>query len=112
MAKIRVYILMILAVIMAATFSYCQDEPEAWQIKTARGWISQKDWVGSVIAVNTGDDTLTMKVVDATRIFNGTEKETLADLEIGDNVVVKYYDAGFEGLKAISIDDRNAGNTW
>jgi len=110
--KIYLSIFVILLVVMTAVFSYGEDNPEAWQVKTAKGWISQKDWVGSVIAVNTGDDTLTMKVVDATMIFNGTEKETLADLEIGDNVVVKYYDAGFEGLKAISIDDRNAGNTW
>jgi hypothetical protein len=98
--------------IIAVTPSYCQDEPEAWQIKTASGTISDKDFVASLIVVNTYDDSLTIKVTDSTRIMNGTERETINELEIGDNVVVKYYDAGFAGLKAISVDDKNQGNAW
>ena len=112
MVKLRVSILMTLAVIMAATFSYCQDEPEAWQIKTAYGTISDKDFVSSLIVVNTSDDSLTIKLMDSTRIMNGIEKETINELDIGDNVVVKYYDAGLTGLKAISVDDKNQGNAW
>jgi len=111
-AKIGVFILTIMTGIMAATFSYCQDEPEAWQIKTASGTVNQTDYVGSLVVVNTSDDSLTITVTDSTRIMNGTERETINELDIGDNVVVKYYDAGLAGLKAISIDDRNSGNAW
>ena len=68
--------------------------------------------MASLIVVNTYDDSLTIKVTDSTRIMNGTERETINELEIGDNVVVKYYDAGFAGLKAISVDDKNQGNAW
>jgi len=111
-AKVGIVIFMVIAGIMAATFSYCQDQPEAWQIKTASGTVSDKDFVGSTLVVNTGDDTLTVAITDSTRIMNGAEKETINELDIGDNVVVKYYDAGLAGLKAISIDDRNSGNAW
>ncbi len=112
MAKIGIIIFMIMAGIMTVIPSYGQEEPESWQIKTASGTISQTDFVGSLIVVNTSDDSLTITVTDSTRIMNGIEKETINELEIVDNVVVKYYDAGLAGLKAINIDDKNSGNAW
>ncbi len=112
MVKIGVSVFMAILIIMGAAYSYGQDKVDEWQVKTARGRVSDKDWVGNLIVIDTGSDTLTIKVMDSTTIMCGIQKETLNEVVIGDNVVVKYYDAGVEGLKAINIDDRNTGNAW
>lgn len=110
MIKAVVIIFLMMAGIAAVVPSYCQDDPEAWQIKTTQGSIVQIEVIGQLITVSTFDDQLTLFVPDSARIFRGTENISIDDLEISDNVTVKYYDAGVAGLKVVSIEDKNLGN--
>jgi hypothetical protein len=83
--------------------------------KTVSGKVTEVDWVKSMITVSYIDDAgapdeIDIKVPSETRIMNGTEEESLSDIDQSDPVTVTYYDDGINGLKAISIYDLNQPN--
>jgi hypothetical protein len=104
--------------ILSVHLAYCQESSlPAEKLKTVVGTVVQKDWVGSVITVKSSytdesspNDEITIVVPDTVRILRGTDQIQLTDINESDDVVVTYFDSGFTGLKAVSIQDKNLAN--
>jgi hypothetical protein len=81
------------------------DRPE--ETKVAQGQVKSIDWVAGKLAVatfyNGSPDEITFIVVKDTKISKGTHDFSLANINQSDQVVIRYYDDGFAGLKALSI---------
>jgi hypothetical protein len=80
-----------------------QGVPKSCDIKEAHGVIKTFDWVGSLLVVDTGGDDLSLVVSRETTFKKRDNQLLFSEINLNDIVVVKYYDCGFAGLKAISV---------
>lgn len=81
-----------------------QAEPKACDIRKASGAVSTFDWVGELLVVDTGGDALALVVSKETTFKRRGRPIVFSDINLNDAVVVEYYDCGFVGLKAISVN--------
>ena len=100
----------VITFLLPGNFCFSQGEEGSRQIQSVTGSIVSTEWVGDIICVRwlqaegiIGYDNLTISVPDGLKINKGTDIVTLANLNIGDNVTVKYYNDNFAGLKAVSL---------
>ena len=82
------------------------DQP----IFTVQGTVNQVNWVKQVLVVYSFGDELSIFIPDRTPIRRGADDISLADINMGDPVTVKYYNATPGPLKAVSVSDNNMGN--
>jgi len=95
--KIFIIIGTIIAVVLiTAAPSYCEDVPE---IKTIDGNVVSADWENSSLAVkwfhSPGEAEFvetTLLVPENLKIIKGEDTIGLMDLEVGDHVIVEYYE--------------------
>jgi hypothetical protein len=80
-----------------------QTKPKVCDVREAGGKVTVLDWVGSLLVVGTGIDELSLVVSKETVFRNSQRKLIFSEINLNDVVVVKYYDCGFAGLKAISV---------
>jgi len=94
-------------IMLIAATSCCEDR----QIKTLRGEVSSVDWVGGILVVKWLEEEFdayqetTFMVPDNFKITQRTETIGLADLEIGDSLIVTYYESADGSTELVSIDD-------
>ncbi|MFH1692022.1 MAG: hypothetical protein ABIC68_05595 [Candidatus Omnitrophota bacterium] len=90
---------------------YSQGGPvlETEGVKELRGIVTTTDWVNSTFVVRwlaqTVYDEMTFKVTSDTKVFVQNFPGQLSDIQESDDVLVKYVDNGYAGLKVISITD-------
>ncbi|MDD5165948.1 MAG: hypothetical protein PHQ57_00965 [Candidatus Omnitrophica bacterium] len=82
------------------------DQP----IFTVQGMVNQVDWVKQVLIVYNSGDEMSIFIPDGTPIHRGANDITLADINMGDPVTIRYYNATPGPLKAVSVSDNNLGN--
>lgn len=108
-------------IILAAVFSigiaapcHCQEDQQqeqARQIATVTGNIAELDWAGSKMTIkgfNPADNTnreVVISVPDDAVMNKGTEGIGFAELEIGDEVTVKYYEDPQGNATLVSLED-------
>ena len=107
--------IVLIGFVLISLMATCAWTDEFQDKRTISGTIEDMDWVRSMITVRcndpfSGNDEMDIIVPAGVKIMNGTEEESLSDLEQGDLVTVTYYDDGLSGLKATHIQDLNAGN--
>jgi preprotein translocase subunit YajC len=98
----------LLTVVCVATLAYCQEIAANRQITTISGTLSEVDFVGSTIVVDTGGEQVELSVPDDVMITAGSEKLGLVDLGETDPVTVEYYSPSSDQHIAVSIVDNNA----
>jgi len=81
-----------------------QPQPSSCDIKELQGTVETFDWVGSLLVVDAGFDTVSLVVSRETKFSKRGQRVMFSDLNLNDFVNVKYYDCGFAGLKAISVN--------
>lgn len=94
---------------------FCQEDLESALLKqmkekTVRGKAGEIDFVGSTLVLSVNGQAMLFSVTDEASIYRASEKIFLNDIEIGDDLTVKYYDSDSEPYKVISIIDNNLGN--
>ncbi len=105
-----VFIITVMIALIAAP-SCCEAEASDRQIKTLRGDVSSVDWVGGILVVKWLEEEFdayqetTFMVPDDFKITQGTYTIGLADLEIGDSLIVTYYESADGSTELISIND-------
>lgn len=110
MFKHKTFFLALLMSVFVVSFSYCQELTGDRQTQTVDGSVTQTDFVGSTVLVNTIGGQLTFTVSNDTVIKRGTEKIGLEDIEIGDPVTVEFYTPSPATYVAVAIIDNNMGN--
>lgn len=108
--RIAAVVLIIAVQFFGAELLFGEDIPEDQPIMTINGTVTQIDWVKGVIVVSYFGDEQEVSVPEGTPIRRGDDDIMLADIDIGDPVTVKYYNASPGLLKAVSINDNNLGN--
>jgi len=106
MKKLLIIIAACLLGLTLISFSQAQENAQT-QLMTASGKVASLDWVGSLLAVDAGGDTITFVVDNKAKVTKGTNEMTLAEINQSDNVTVQYYDGGFKGLIAVTISVNN-----
>ncbi len=81
-----------------------QDKTRSCDIKKIYGNVATFNWVGSLLVVDTGPDQLSLVVSKSTVFTKRGVKIMFSDINLSDAVVVEYFDCGFAGLKAISVN--------
>ena len=87
LARIYVVLAALLAIAGAAP-CYCQNVEEMGRMEEIDGTVTSVDWVGSILVVN----DVRLSVPDEAHLYKSNDTITLSDIEIGDQVVVKYID--------------------
>ncbi|MFA5144034.1 MAG: hypothetical protein WC522_07725 [Candidatus Omnitrophota bacterium] len=78
----------VLTVLILLCASYCQAESEDRALNSIEGAVSSTDWVGAVISVS----GMRISVPSGAKISKGEDRVGLADINVGDQVTVTYYD--------------------
>ena len=104
------FIMVSIFIIAAAARSFGRDNDQNGQVHVVKGSISQIDWVGSNISVrwlqsngHSGFDELAFSVPQDVGIAKGSGAIGLAELHVGDQVMVEYTGGSLSGLQARSI---------
>lgn len=71
--------------------------------RTFIGTVLETDWVGSVMTVE-GVEGMTFSIGPETKVMQGTEPASFADIEQGDYVAVKYYEDPSGDARAVRVD--------
>lgn len=102
------------AMVFKAAPSYCESGASGRAAKSIHGEVSSVDWVGGTFAIKWLDvefnDYLEMsfKVSDGFKIKKGSDTIYLFDLEIGDPLMVNYYENSDGSTELISVNDSAA----
>jgi hypothetical protein len=102
--------------VFGAASSYCEAEAEAEgrTEKSVRGQVSSMDWVGGIFAVKWLDvevnvyQEMTFTVPAGFKIKQGSNTIDLSMLEIGDPLIIKYYENSDGSTELISVNDSSA----
>jgi len=90
-----------------------QDQAQVCVMKSVAGKVLELDWVTSTLVVKwlgaSGYDEMTLTVPEDAQITKGTEKVNFGDVELSDDVYIRYRDCGFAGLKVISVNVNTNG---
>lgn len=112
MHRLMTIVLIIIGVVaFSAAPSYCETEASGRQLKTLHGEVSSVDWVGGMLVVKWLEEEfdayqeITFMVPDEFKISKGAGTIGLADLEIGDNLVVTYYENADGSTELVSINN-------
>ncbi len=106
MKKLFIIFALCLLGLSPVSFSQAQENAQP-QLMSANGTVISLDWVGSLLAVDCGGDTVTFVVADKAKVIKATSEIMLADINQSDYVTVQYYDGGFKGLIAVAISVNN-----
>lgn len=108
MLRLATIILIIMGVVMfSASPSYCVER----QMKIVHGEVSSVDWVGGILVVKWLEEEfdayqeITFMVPDRFKISKGAGTIGLSELEIGDTLIVNYYENPDGSTELISITD-------
>lgn len=82
------------------------------QLQTAQGLVSEVDSVGSILVILIGSDQVRFSVDSGARIEQGSDNIFLEDIEQGDPVSVRYYEAPDGTRRITSIIDSNLGGDF
>jgi len=94
--------------------SCCESEAAGRAAKSISGEVSSVDWVGGIFLIKWFDtesdvyQEMSFKAPDGFKIKQGTNTTDLAGLEIGDPLVVNYYENPNGSTELISINDTSA----
>ena len=110
MVKITRFLFVALFSVSLILPAYSQDNIDNKKVTTIEGQVVTIDWVASEIVVRWFDsrpgygyDETKITVTRDATITKGTDNIDLFDININDDVTVRYYDDAFSGLKAVSI---------
>ncbi len=85
---------------------YCQDDAGAKELKIVKGNVYEIEWVAAKLVVRTfdfgGADEITFTAPEDTKITQGADEISLADMEQCDVVTIEYY-SSLAGLIAVNI---------
>lgn len=108
-ATIILIVMSVVAFVVAPC--YCEEEAAGRQPRTVNCQVAAVDWVGGILVVswlqidiNTLQE-LTFSVPAGFGIKKGTGTIDLADLEIGDALIVTYYENADGSKELVSITD-------
>ncbi|MFH0840101.1 MAG: hypothetical protein V1883_03690 [Candidatus Omnitrophota bacterium] len=110
MKKALIVIIVMLIGLASALPSHCAVQPPKKDMKTLAGEMVTKDSVAQTIEVRwlrdpvgRGYDQTTFLVSEEAKITNGIEDIGLEELNMGDKVIIIYYEDPFGELVAIAI---------
>lgn len=92
-------ILFIAAMIFVSGLCYCDDGGTAREIRTARGIVTSRDWVKSIIVVN----YIRFFVPSDAKVYKGNSTIGFTGINLSDPVVLKYYQDSSGGYRAVEI---------
>ncbi|OGX16548.1 MAG: hypothetical protein A2166_01325 [Omnitrophica WOR_2 bacterium RBG_13_41_10] len=96
-------------IMLCASYGYSQESlAEQLSVRVVEGRAQKIDSVGQILTVRIFNDEITIFVPDKIQIARGSEAIPLDDINVGDSLRIKYYDASPGPLTAISITDNNA----
>ncbi len=78
------------------------------QMPEVQGWVSEVDWVGDKLVINTGGDQISFVVTNDTAVEQFGKSISFNNINQGDLVSVRYIDKQFVGLVAVKITDNAA----
>ena len=100
---------LVIMIILAASYGYSQESlVEQLSVRVIEGRAQKIDSVEQIIVVRVFDDEITIFVPDKIQIARGSETIPLDDINVGDSLRIKYYDASPGPLTAVSVTDNNA----
>jgi hypothetical protein len=101
--KVIICVSLLMVIIWVASFAYCQEAAKPPEAKILDGQIILIDWMASLIVVKwlpppdySKTAEITLFVPEDAVIIRGSEPISLTDLEVGDRVIVSYYDTSKE----------------
>lgn len=92
-------ILLVSAAIFFSGVCCCDDGTDAREIRTARGVVTSRDWVKSIIVVN----YIRFFVPPDTKIYKGNSTIGFTGVNLSDSVIVKYYQDSSGAYNAVEI---------
>lgn len=96
----RILICVMSAAIVLMAVSYCPaQDAEGDRTGNMRGSVTSIDWVGSTMTV---DDTK-FSVSSDMEVYKGDDRVSFSDIEVGDQVVVRYRSGASGAPKAVSV---------
>jgi len=95
--------LIVAIVALSVTCSYSVQNPKKPRIDQFEGRVSYCNWVTSIIKVR-GVGNMEFYVPRGVRITKLAVPITLADINVLDNVIIRYYDDGYGKNIAVSIN--------
>jgi hypothetical protein len=99
------------AAVFNAAPSYCEAEAPGRMAKSAHGLVSSVDWVGGSFTIKWLDiefdvyQEMSFKVPDGFKMKKGPNTMDLSELEIGDPLMVNYYENSDGSTELISVND-------
>ncbi len=100
--------------VFGAAPSYCESEAAGRAAKSIHGEVSSVDWVGGTFTIKWLDiefdvyQEMSFNVPDGFKIKKGPDTIDLSDLEIGDPLMVNYYENSDGSTELISVNDSAA----
>jgi len=113
MNSMRVLLLSV-ALLSVPAFGHCEDQGQR-VVNTAEGQISDIDWAGSKLTVKwlSQDDNVfhetTISVPDDAVMRKNGDSIDFSELEISDDVTVKYYEDFYGNATLITLNVTNPG---
>jgi hypothetical protein len=110
MSKNKMFLLILFILVFVPCLVYCQELSGDRKTQTIDGSVTQVDFVGSTVLVNTLAGQLPFTVSDDTVIKRGTDKIGLEDIDVGDPVTIEFSSPSAGTYIAVAIIDNNLGN--
>lgn len=104
MSKFRI-ILPLLVTALMVTAGYCQEKLENHQTKTISGTVTETDYVGSTINVQTDEGQMAFFVPGDAKVVRETHDIGLMDIKQGRPVTIQYYTSSPGKNVVVSIVD-------
>lgn len=104
MDKYKVVFSLLISVLMVTT-GYCQEKLENHQTKTISGTVTETDYVGSTINVQTDQGQMAFFVPGNAKVVRETQDIGLMDIKQGRPVTIQYYTSSPGKNVIVSIVD-------
>ncbi len=88
-----------IAVIFISGVCYCDNGTDTREIRTARGIVTSRDWIKSIIVVN----YIRFFIPSDIKVYKGNSTIGFTGINLSDPVVVKYYQDSSGTYRAVEI---------